>query len=174
MRIPLPRRWLTLSEALVVAAIIVVLVALLLPATQWVADGSRKFPVRIYVFDASRKIPIEGAKVSLFRAPRIDGQSLRIPDWGYRAPGTSRLVAEPFESLTNELGYVESTVEFMTSASSRQPTPHTHLTWVWVEVHAEEYGTVVVPVRYESEPTAQVREQGQLLVPIGLVRNPSD
>jgi hypothetical protein len=58
---------------------------------------------------------------------------------------------------------------FRTSTSSRRPTPHMHLGWAWVEVRAEGYGGAVVPVRHESRPTADVLQEPELLVPIGLL-----
>jgi hypothetical protein len=36
-------------------------------------------------------------------------------------------------------------------------------------VEAEGYGSVVIPVRYESQPIATLRTQKEIVVPVGLI-----
>jgi hypothetical protein len=58
--------------------------------------------------------------------------------------------------------------KFYTNASNKNPITRAHTSYAWVIVHAEGYGGTVVPVRHESTPTKQLREQG-LMVPVGLI-----
>lgn len=82
-----------------------------------------------------------------------------------RKPRNARLV--PCRACTDGTAVVD--VEFRTSASHERPASYVHLRWEWVQVRAEGYGGVVVPVRHESQPTTTVRKQNELVMTIGLL-----
>lgn len=158
----------TLTEFLVVITITLILIALILPSVKWASSGSIQLPVRIVVFDAARARPIEGAQVAILWAPPLVGER-KIEEYRDRFP------ADLFEDLAAEdrhLTGAEGTVvvdhEFQTGGSHRRPV-HAHLRWYWVMVVAEGYNGVVIPVRHESQQTAFLRDQKELLVTIGLM-----
>jgi Tfp pilus assembly protein FimT len=74
-------RWPTLIELLAVVAIIAVLIAVIVPATQWASSGSMHLPVNVLVFDADQNLPIANASVTIFVPHR------------YRIRNSSRLIA---------------------------------------------------------------------------------
>lgn len=153
-------------EWAIVVAIGGVLVALLVPGIQWVADGDCIFPIRVIVFDAIANRPISGAHVTIFRAPPVTFEeiaSARIQWHGSRETGPRD------EAITDVTGGVVIDHRFRSIASHNRPTPHLQMSWEWVEVRAEGYGGVVVPVRLESRPVEEVRRDSELLVPIGLL-----
>lgn len=157
----------TLVELLLVIAIIGVLVALLLPATQWASSGSIRFPVRVLVFDAIHGKPIANAHVGIFwAAPFSDLKSLKEETDKYD-PKTH--VRDEDRGTTAADGDVVINYEFRTGANHERPTPHAHLRWAWVHVDAEGYGNIVVPVRYESQPIATLRTQKEIVVSVGLI-----
>jgi hypothetical protein len=159
----------SLVESLVLVTIIAILVALLLPGPQWAADGSIEVPVRVRVFDAAEARPIPAAEVAIFRAPPP------LPDFAidqYRGRFSREYleqVAANNRHVTGNDGSVVIVHEFRTGASHKDPEFRAHVSWEWVMVSAKGYGTVVVPVRYESAPTKDVREQGELFVAVGLM-----
>lgn len=163
----------TLIEALVLVVFAVILVALFVPGTQWASSGTIRFPVRVFVFDVEQQLPISGANVAIFRAlPTVSPESLSDPDQGlrqYRADNAGPLhyVAR---GTTNADGACVIEYEFRTGASHHRPARHAHTNWSWVEIKAEGFSTVVVPVRHVSMPTKVMREQTDLYVPIGLAR----
>lgn len=158
----------SLLESVVSVLIIVVAILLLLPG-QWVADGSIEVPVRVRVFDAVEARPIRDAQVAIVRAPPA------IPNFAideYRGRFSREYLdhlQRESPHLTGEDGTVAIRHEFNTSASHKNPEFRAHLAWGWVVVSAEGYGTVVVPVRYESQPTRVLREQGEVFVAVGLM-----
>lgn len=152
-----------------VVALLTIVVAIVLPEAKWASSGSIKIPVRVFVFDASRGKPIADSRVVIFRAPPLlserslaESRELYDPENVERAPIT-------MQGATGDDGMAVIEVEFRTGASHNRPTPYAHLRWGWVYVHADGYGAVVVPVRYESEPMAAVRQQKEFSVSIGLV-----
>lgn len=149
-------------------AIIVALVAILLPTIQWAASGHIQLPVRVLVFDAVRGRPIANAHVGIFRAlPLDDLKSLQGRQDEYRprkhVPGDDCV-------KTSDDGAAVINYEFATGANHERPTMYVHLTDVWVNVAAEGYGSIVVPVRYESAPRATLQKQKEIVVSIGLIR----
>ncbi len=163
----------SLIEALVIIIFTAFFVALIVPGTQWASSGSIRYPVRVFVFDVEQRLPIGGANVAIFRAsPTVSPESLADPDQGlrqYRADNSG-----PFHYVARGTTGAEGTCvieyEFRTGANHQRPTRHAHTNYAWIEVKAEEYGTVVVPVRHASMPTKVLREQAELFVPIGLAR----
>ena len=154
-------------ELLVLIAIIAVVVALILPATKWAASGNIRFPVRVLVFDAVGGRPIANAHVGIFRAaPLYDLKSLeeRPDDYSPR-----NRVRDDDSGATSADGAVVINYEFTTGANYERPTMSAHLRWAWVNVKAEGSGNIVVPVRYESQPTATLRTQREILVSVGLI-----
>ena len=161
-------RRLTLLEWLVVIAIVAVVILLLIPAVKWAADGDIRFPVRVFVFDAAHGTPIANAQVGVFRAPsRPDVRSLEA---GRDSYDPKIRVRDSDSGTTDAGGAVVINNEFTTGANYLRPTMYAHLRGTWVHVQADGYGGVVVPVRHDSLPTATLREQKELLVPVGLMR----
>ena len=161
-------RSLTWLEWAVVVLIAVVLIAFLTPGIQYVADCEHLFPVRVIVFDAAAAQPVSGAQVTILRAAPFSSEKMKS------APREITISPKPGhfqEAITDADGCALINCRFTTSASESRPTPHIHLGWAWVEVHAEGYGGVIVPVRHDSRPTAEVRRKSELLVPIGLFPN---
>ena len=161
-------------ECLVALAIIAALAALIRPGMQWASSGSIRVPVRVFVFDATHGMPIADARVAIFRAPPLFGSN-SLEDHRNRYNPTSfdqmSPVGEGFGKGTTEAdGTVVIEYDFRTGASHRRPEPHAHLEYAWVHIHAVGLGGVVVPVRHESQPTATMRKQKELLVPVGLIR----
>ena len=158
----------TLAEALVLLAIGAVLVALLLPTPKWAASGSMQLPVRVVVFDALHGTPIAGAKVTAFRGSAFDESRLldenRDQYDRWKSGGWEGMPSV----FTDADGAALIECEFPTSSNYERPTPHAHPQGTWVEVRAEGYGGVVIPVRHSSYPTQTLREQKELLVPVGL------
>lgn len=157
----------TIAEAIASTAIIVVLIALLIPGDpQWTGSGTIRLPVRLFVFDAANRIPVADAHVTIFRAPPLvdlksfDESRDRYDPTGFDPAAGSTTAAD---------GTVTIDFEFRTGISHKRPTSHAHLESAWVYVRAERYAGVVIPVRHDSEPTARFHEQKEILVPVGLV-----
>jgi len=159
----------TVVEWLVAIVLLAVPVALILPGVKWASSGSIRVPVHVFVFDAVSGKPIADARVIIFHAPPVQGEKslaesreLFDPEYVERLPST-------MQGGTDEGGTAVIDVEFRTSASHERPEPYAHVRWEWVYVQAAGYGSVVVPVRYESQPVATVRQQKELPVSVGLV-----
>jgi len=159
----------SLVKSLVLVTIIAILVALLLPGAKWAADGSIEIPVRVRVFDAAEARPIQGAEVAIFRAP-APLPTFAIDEYRDRfSREYLEQVAAHDRHVTSNDGSVVIVHEFRTGASHKNPEFRAHLSWAWVMVVAQGYGTVVVPVRYESAPTNDIQKQGELFVAVGLM-----
>ena len=171
---PVKRWWNpTRVEMLVVIAIVVVLLAILIPEAQWVADGTRDFPVRIFVFDAERGEPVPDAEVAVIsrgvfkvysveRAPQAAKELVPLQDHLDLVPASQR-------GHTDEQGIASLIVEVRTSASNRNPQPRAFPGHNWVVVSAPGFRGVVFPLGQESVLTSELRERGGFLVPIGIV-----
>lgn len=157
-------------ECVVIVAIIAVLVALLVPQTQWVSDGSIRLPVRMFVFDADRGTPIANARLIVFRGPVVSNpQALaEVQPFIVSGPVSER----PLQDIatTDETGSAVIEHEFYTGASHKRPTRHAHLDYAWVRVEADGFGGAVIPVRHESQSTAVLQKQGEIVVQIGLIQ----
>jgi hypothetical protein len=160
-------RKLTVVEWLVVIAIAVVLVVLLIPGAKWASSGDIQFPVRVFVFDASHGTPIENARVGIFYGLYPQDSKFVEENRDWYAPKDR--IRDSDYGTTSAGGTVVITYKFMTGANYVRPATHAHLHGTWVHVQAEGYGGVVVPVRHDSLATATLREQKELLVPVGLM-----
>lgn len=158
-----------LVVSLIVVTLFAIAVIIVLPNLPWSTSGEIHVPVRIFVFDATRRLPIAAAKVAVFRSPPVLGpNSLAADDRDYR-PNPAAPIADTVRSTTGADGMAVIEFDFKTSANNRRPQAQAHTRWVWLEIYAEGYGTVVIPVRHDSTPIAELRKQGELLVPVGLV-----
>ena len=159
-------RKLSVIEWLVILAVIALLVAIIVPEKVWVASGSIQFPVRVLVFDASRGEPISGARVGIFWAPPLaDLTSLETERDTYES---KRRMRDGESATTDANGSAVIEYQFRTGGSNKRPAMHAHVDWTWVHVQAVGYGGVVIPVRHEFLPTKILREQKELVVPVGL------
>lgn len=156
-------------EWIVIVSIIAVLVALLYPQTQWASSGSIRLPVRVIVVDAEHGTPISGANVMVSRGPWAKNPKA-LDELGDRfASGPIGDLPQKYFATTDEKGVAVIEHEFSTGASHRRPVSHTHLDFNWVKVEADGYRAAVVPVRDESQPTALLRKQGEVLVKVELI-----
>lgn len=161
-------RWPTVIKAVTIMAITALLVLFLVSNRQWGSSGEIRIPVRIMVFDASQGKPISDAHVAIFHAPPLlDLKALETEPARYQSES---YVLDDGRGITDANGLAVFEYEFQTGASHERPTTHAYLQFAWVHVHADGYGGVVVPVRQESMPTKTLREQKELAVPIGLIR----
>ncbi|SFI09451.1 hypothetical protein [Planctomicrobium piriforme] len=169
---------LTRLEWVVVVVIIAILIALLVPQTKWVSSGTLRLPVRVIAFNSKDATPIAGADVTIFRAPPVfDLNSLREDFDRYHIDpdlkGYSGTISTVDQGFTDADGVVVIEYEFRTGASHVRPAPYAHTNFAWIQIQANGYGTVVVPVRHESMPTKILKERGELIVPVGMGR-PAD
>lgn len=162
-------RRLTLIEWLMIVTILAILAALLLPPVQWVSDGDIRIPVRVFVFDAKAAKPLSQAHVIIFRAPPLTDAKLLSEFPERYDPAQPERLYGVFEGATGADGMAVIESTFSVSASHRNPVPQAHTSWAWVAVQAKGYGSVVVPVSYESQPTAELRKRGELPVTVGLL-----
>ncbi len=172
--IPESLRRLSRIEWLILAGIVAVLIALLLPALQWASSGDIELPVRVLVFDARSGSPIAGARVGLLRAAPWFDDEYAEHYRDYVAPDVFDGIKEENQGFTNSGGQIVIVYKFRTSASHNRPTPHAHTTWVWAAVQADGFGGALVQLRQESMPTRQLREQQELRIPIGLMQEEKD
>lgn len=159
----------TFLEWLVIAVIIAILVALVLPDSEWAASGSIVVPVHVVVFDGKTTLPIANAVVGIVRAPPASGD-FALDE--YREPFSSAwsaMAKGEFGSRTGADGSVTIEFEFPTGASHVNPEPRAHTRWFWLLVSSKEYGAAVVPLRYESIATKSLREQKILRAYVGLL-----
>lgn len=162
----------TLIEWLVVAAIIAILVALLTPQTKWASSGSVTIPVDVVVFNAHSATPIEGALVAIVWGPPATGEFELHEFQDHLSRGFSAI--EEIGAKTSGAGIAAIVHEFRTGASHKRPISHAHTRWYWVIVSAEDYGSVAVPLRYESMTSNELSARGRLLAYVGLNRVGTD
>lgn len=148
-------------------ALVALLVVYVIPLIPWATNGTFSCPVRVFAFDATQRTPIAKATVSVFRSPPVLGpNSLAAEGRNYRAERVEQ-PADAVHGTTDSDGMAVVNFEFQTSANNTRPAPEAHTRWVWVEVHAEGYGTTIVPVRHDSTKIADIQKLGELLVPVG-------
>ncbi|MCA8991267.1 MAG: hypothetical protein KDA88_04775 [Planctomycetaceae bacterium] len=153
---------------LLITAIVVVLVALLIPQAKWASDGEITVLVVVTVFDAATANPIQGARVAVLRGTDAE-LSDENRDWLDRISYDVETLDE--NGVTTDIrGKAEVETVFRTSASNVHPGGRAHTDFYWVLVSADGYGGVVVPVRYQSIESHVLREKGNLPVSIGLIR----
>lgn len=158
----------TLLEWGVIAVIIAILVALMLPDVEWASSGTVVAPVHVVVFDGKTMLPIADAVVGIVRAAPAAGD-LALDDyretfmsaWSAMAEGESG-------SRTGSDGSVTIEFEFPTSASHENPEARAHTRWYWLLVSSKEYGAAVMPLRYESITTKSLQQQKVLQAYVGL------
>ena len=158
----------TLLEWLIIAVIIAILVALVLPDSEWASSGTIVVPVHVVVFDGGTALPIADAVVGIVRAPPASGD-FALDE--YREPFSSAwsaMAKGEFGSRTGADGSVTIEFEFPTGASHVNPEPRARTRWYWLLVSSDGYGAAVVPLRYESISTKSLREQRILQAYVGL------
>ncbi len=169
-----PRRFTWIEVSIVIAIIAVLIAIFILPEAQWVADGTREFPVRIFVFDAERGEPVPDAEVAVIsrgvfrvysveRAPQAAKELVPLQDHLDLVPASQK-------GHTDEQGIASLIVDVRTSSSNRNPQPRAYPGHNWVVVSAPGFGGVVFPLSQEPVLTSELRERGGFLVPIGIMR----
>lgn len=159
----------TLLEWLMIVAIIAVLIALLTPETKWASSGELRLPVKVFVFDIVQCTPIPNAKVTVFRATPV-GDQAALAEWQDQFKiGPISELPQQFLATTDAQGIAVIEYEFRTGASHKRPVTHAHVNFAWVRVEADGFGGAAIPVRHESQPASILRQQGEILVQIGLV-----
>jgi hypothetical protein len=156
-------------EWAVIALIIAILVTLLTPQTRWASSGDIRLPVRVFVFDAIQCTPISDAKVMLFRAAPVANRGSLAERQEQFQIGLIGQLPQKFWTATDADGIAVVEYEFRTGASHNRPVNHAHLNFTWVRVEADGFGGAQVPVRHESQPTSVLKQQGEILIQIGLV-----
>lgn len=155
-------------EWLIFATVVAILVALILPGVEWAASGEIDVPVRVVVFDALKTLPIEDARIDIVRALPADADFDVSELHNSIAARLAELESGDAIAKTDSKGSATIVSNFTTGASHTRPKAHAHMNWYWVLVSAKGYGSVAVPLRYESIPTEQLREQEFLPVSVGL------
>ncbi|MEQ9410675.1 MAG: hypothetical protein RIK87_23260 [Fuerstiella sp.] len=161
----------TLLEWLVVAAIVAILAALLIPPAKWASSGSVTIPVDVVVFDAHSAKPIEGAFVAIVRAPPASGEFELNEYQEGLSNGFSAIHEIGVQTDVSGLATIDQ--EFRTGANHERPISHAHTRWYWVLVSADDYGSVAVPLRYESMATKELKTQGRFPAYVGLIHTSS-
>ena len=159
----------TLLEWLVIAVIIAILVALVLPDSEWASSGTIVVPVHVVVFDGGTALPIKDAVVGIVRAPPATGDFAHDEYREAFSSAWSAMAKGEFGSRTGADGSVTIEFEFPTGASHVNPEPRAHTRWFWLLVSSKKYRAVVVPLRYESISTKSLREQRILQAYVGLL-----
>lgn len=162
----------TLIQWLVVAAVAAIMVAMFVPGTKWASSGAVTIPVDVLVFDPQAAAPIEGALVAIVWAPPATGEFEVAKYQSDLSEGFSAI--EEIGSRTNREGVATIPHEFRTGANHERPASYAHTRWYWLLVAAEGYGSVAVPLRYESMVTKELKTQGRLPAYVGLTRTNSE
>lgn len=161
-------RQITAFEWLVMAAIVGVLVVLLYPAPQWVADGEINALIEVTVFDAQSLQPVDGARVTVVRATPGTGE---YPVAEFSGELSPTVLNDPdFSAVTGPDGIARVTRQFHTVASNRNPVTRALVGGHWILVAREGFGTVAIPLRTEPVPIKQIREQGKISAMVPLYR----
>lgn len=157
----------TLLEWLILVAVVAILVAIILPGAKWASSGELNVPVVVTVFDATTIMPISKAVVGIVRAPVVE-ELLSNEYCENVTLGAARL--REFGTITNESGKATIVQTFDTGANHNRPVSHAHTASHWVLATAEGYGTVAIPLRYQSIETKKLMSQGHLPAFVGLVK----
>ena len=164
----------TLIEMLVLTVIAVVLYALLTSEVEYVADGERELPVRVFVFDVETGKPMRGVDVGIVRSPglyavedsaEIAQQFTKLTDYFQEMPADQK-------APTDEHGLVTFQHEFSSGSSHKHPNTRVFPAKCWVVVQGEGFRGVVVSLGREAVEVGEVKRGGGFLVPIGIMRDP--
>jgi hypothetical protein len=163
-------RKLSAVEWLVVITTAIIVLGLIFSPVHWASSGTIRIPVRVLVFDPTSGKGIAKAQVSLYRAYSLTDSSSAEDRGGQYDPRPFDQNPDVASGLTDAEGIFVVDFEFQTGANHQRPAAHAKVSRVWVHARAEGYGGVVVPVRPESQPVTGLKEQGQIFVPIGLMK----
>ena len=155
-------------EWLIVIAILVILLALVVPSAKWASSGTIEIPVHVVVFDASDATPIANALVAIVRAPPGSGE-YSLDEYRDRLSPDLLVMRDGIDHHeTGTDGAATIECRFPTGASHLHPEARAHIHWYWVMVSAEGFGAVVTPLRYNSRTTMSLREQSEIPFVVGL------
>ncbi|GAB5445111.1 MAG: hypothetical protein Fues2KO_54600 [Fuerstiella sp.] len=155
-------------EWLAIAAVFAILVAILISETKWASSGSVIIPVDVEVFDAYSATPIEGAFVAIVWAPPATSE-FELHEYRDKLSNGFSAINETGVQ-TNVAGRATIDQQFRTGANHKMPIAHVHTRWYWVLVSAADYGSVSVPLRYESMTSKDLKAMGRLPAYVGLTR----
>lgn len=157
----------TLIEWLVITAVVAFFVAILIPRTKWASSGSVTIPVDVVVFDVHSATPIEGALVAIVLAlPATD--EFELHEYQDRLSNGFSAIQD-IGVQTDLFGLATIDQEFRTGASHERQDSHAHTRWYWLLVEAENFGSVAIPLRYESMSTQSIIGDYRLPAYVGLV-----
>jgi hypothetical protein len=155
-------------EWLAITAVFAILVAILISETKWASSGSLMIPVDVEVFDADSATPIEGAFVAIVWAPPATSEFERHQYRDQLSNGFSSIKETGVQ--TDVAGRATIDQKFRTGANHDRPIAQAHTRWYWVLVSAADYGSVAVPLRYESMTSKDLKAVGRLPAYLGLTR----
>ena len=164
----------TLIEILVLTVITVVLYVLLSSKVEYVADGTRELPVRVFVFDVDTGEPIRGVEVAVYSAMGL----YRIEDCAERAKQFTGLMdyvktmPADKKGRTDEHGLITLQEVFRSGSSNKHPNTRVIPARCWVIVSEANFRGVVVSLGREDVEYGEVKRGGGFLVPIGIMRDP--
>ena len=172
---PSPKRFweLTWLEYLLIVIIAVVLYILLSSEAEWVADGTRELPVRVFVFDVESGEPIRGAEVGIVKSPgwyELEN-SAEIAQNHQGLPGYFQTMPADQKGQTDERGLIAFQHEFASGSGSKHPKTLVFPGKCWVYVSSEGFRGVVISLGAADVEYGEVKRNGGFLVPIGIVRD---
>ena len=164
----------SLIEILWILLIAVILAFLLIPEVEYVADGERELPVRVFVFDVDSGEPIRGADVAVYSARglyRIEDCAERAKDFTGLMDYVKTMPADK-KGQTDEHGLITLQEVFRSGSSNKHPNTRVFPARCWVIVTAANFSGVVVSLGREDVEYGEVKRGGGFLVPIGIMRDP--
>lgn len=159
-----PSRTQRLINIAIVCCLASIVVALLLPETQWASTGQINATIQVIVTDVKTQTFVENASVEIIKTSWLsedyDAKSVAST---MQTPQTNQAQTHK----TDENGQVLLTQTFSTGASHRNPLSRADTSRYSALVSHQSYGCVAIPLRYSPTPTEQLK-QSPLRVVVGL------
>ena len=171
------KRWrdITLIEILVIVVIAVVLYVLLSSEVEYVADGTRELPVRIFVFDVESGEPVRDAEVGIIKALGLYEveNTAEIAKLFTGLPEDLKTMPADKKGQTDEHGLATFQVVFSSGSSNTHPNTRVFPGKCWVFVTCQDFRGGVISLGREPVEYGKVKRSGGFLVPIGIMRDKS-
>lgn len=157
-------------EWLLVAIILTILVALLVPSVKWASSGTIEAVVQVVVFDAETAEPIPDAEVAIVRLLPTTGH-LDLSEYHTQLSSAwGQFVKGQIRHKTDADGIANVPTEFRTGASHVRPEPRVQTSFYWILISTSDHGKCAIPLHYESIPTKTLRQNGIIPAYVGLAR----